>query len=112
MTDQSTKNYDLLLKISTELAVNTEATKKIESHLKELNGKVFTNASRITNLEAHDAEFRAFMKKTQLEHSKEDERLRKYLFTGVKIIATIVAVLFFNLLLRTGVITQLTKIPI
>lgn len=40
MSDQN-----LLIKISTDLATNTQATKNIEQHLAQLNGKVSTQES-------------------------------------------------------------------
>jgi len=38
---------NLLIKIATDLATNTEATKAIENHLAVLNGKVALNATQI-----------------------------------------------------------------
>jgi len=46
MKDQNT---DLLIKISTDLATNTQATKGIESHLDRLNNKVAKHGDRLNN---------------------------------------------------------------
>lgn len=42
---QEDPSLPVLLKISADLATNTEATKGIERHLRELNGKVATQES-------------------------------------------------------------------
>lgn len=41
---------NLLIKISTDLATNTEATKGIEEHLRILNGKVATHSKELSTL--------------------------------------------------------------
>ena len=46
MKDQNT---DLLIKIASDLATNTQATKGIESHLDRLNSKVAKHSDRLNN---------------------------------------------------------------
>lgn len=43
-------HLQLLIDMSKELAVNTAATQSLSSHIKELNGKVATQAKQISNI--------------------------------------------------------------
>ncbi len=45
------QQFQLLIDMSKEMAVNTSSTIKIEAHLKELNGKVASHSKEISKLQ-------------------------------------------------------------
>ena len=68
------EEFQLLIDMSKEMAVNTAATINIEAHLKELNGKTLKNQEAITAT------------------NKEVSKLKSILFIGM----VVVGMLFIN----------------
>lgn len=48
---QADQQFQLLIDMSKELAINTSSTSKIEAHLKELNGKVAASKKDISAIQ-------------------------------------------------------------
>lgn len=94
---------DLLLKIATDLATNTEATKNIEKHLVTLNGKVASQESFTRTLKtAVDLQSSSIEGLLDREKSRNENKSKLTWLTIENIFKAVFAIAIAYLVFKAG----------
>jgi septal ring factor EnvC (AmiA/AmiB activator) len=112
-----------------DLAINTTETKNIVARLDKLNGTVAEHQKEIISLD-HDriqilshisrllekqndmeAEQKAAKKEAVTTDRRKSDVYKKILLYLIKVIGAIIALLLYNVLVETGIISKLTQLP-
>jgi hypothetical protein len=107
--DRLEKIQDDSTQFKINLALNTQATKGIETnvtaiqeHLKTLNGKVITQAASIQSLQAADVLTAAYIKKAEDDKQRASQERGGWRDWVIKGFIVIVVMLFYYLLTHAG----------